>query len=140
MTFVPVERVEQVWEAAMGLKIDGERPGTEIAEAGDLLEEATELLAKARTRAAVKVAADKAAAAAGVAKRAARGGRTRASNDGAKPGAKEPKPALKAGAASDGKAPKPGAGAPKPAPSRRKGGAGSAKKTTAARGRSGRKR
>ena len=140
MTFVPVERVEQVWEAAMGLRIDGERPDKEIAEAGDLLEEATELLAKARTRAAVKVAADKAAAAAGVAKRAALGGRARASSDGAKPRGKAPKPSPKPGAASDGKAPRPGAKAPKPSPSRRKGGAGSAKKTSAARGRSGRKR
>ncbi len=54
MTFVPVERVEQVWEAAMGLTLDGRRDGREIAEAHELLEEAQELLGKARKRATTK--------------------------------------------------------------------------------------
>jgi ATP-dependent Lon protease len=136
MTFVPVDRVEQVWEAAMGLRLDGRRPDREIAEASELLEEATELLAKARTRAAVKRAADKAAAAAGAAEKAA-----------------QVEPRRRGGGEADGKAPagrpagkKPAAGKPagrrgKPGPpSGRRSGVGGAKKTTAARGRSGRKR
>ena len=49
MTFVPVDRVEQVWEAAMGLRLDGKR--AELAEANDLLEEASELLQQARRKA-----------------------------------------------------------------------------------------
>ena len=49
MTFVPVDRVEQVWEAAMGLRLDGR--GAELAEANDLLEEASELLQQARRKA-----------------------------------------------------------------------------------------
>ena len=68
MTFVPVDRVEQVWEAAMGLRLDG--TGAELAEANDLLEEASELLQQARRKAGVRAAdvaeaaaADKAAAA-----------------------------------------------------------------------------
>jgi predicted S18 family serine protease len=34
MTFVPVERVEQVWEAAMGLRLD--QRAAQLIEAGDL--------------------------------------------------------------------------------------------------------
>src|SRR5665647_1055417 len=52
MTFVPVDRVEQVWEAAMGLRLDGK--GAELAEANDLLEEASELLQQARRKAGVR--------------------------------------------------------------------------------------
>ena len=49
MTFIPVDRVEQVWEAAMGLRLD-ER-AAQLIEAGDLIEEAGELLEKARRKA-----------------------------------------------------------------------------------------
>ncbi len=49
MRFVPVDRVEQVWAAAMGLRLDGKT--AELAEATELLEEATELLEQARRRA-----------------------------------------------------------------------------------------
>jgi predicted ATP-dependent protease len=50
MRFVPVDRVEQVWEAAMGLRIDGR--ASALVEAGDLIEEAGELLQRARRKAA----------------------------------------------------------------------------------------
>lgn len=49
MRFVPVDRVEQVWEAAMGLRIDGR--ASALVEAGDLIEEAGELLQRARRKA-----------------------------------------------------------------------------------------
>ncbi len=128
MTFVPVDRVEQVWEAAMGLRLDG------------------------KTRRA------------GRGQRAARGGRRAArSGRGARPaarrrrgrrepgrrsagreeaGAKKPpakKPAARKAAARKParKAPAKPAAKPKAPPPKAKGGA---KKTTAARGRSGRKR
>ncbi len=55
MTFIPVDRVEQVWEAAMGLRLD-ER-AAQLIEAGDLIEEAGELLEKARRKAGSRVAA-----------------------------------------------------------------------------------
>ena len=55
MTFIPVDRVEQVWEAAMGLRLD-ER-AAQLIEAGDLIEEAGELLEKARRKAGNQVAA-----------------------------------------------------------------------------------
>jgi predicted ATP-dependent protease len=117
MTFVPVDRVEQVWETAMGLTIDGRRAGREIAEAHELLEEAQELLGKAR-----KQAADKAAAQA--APSATKDGGTakgRAKRSAAKPAPGKPVARVK----------------PKSVPARQK---GQAKKTTAARGRSGRKK
>ena len=50
MRFVPVDRVEQVWEAAMGLRI--ERETIDLIEAGELIEEAGELLDRARRKAA----------------------------------------------------------------------------------------
>jgi predicted ATP-dependent protease len=114
MTFIPVDRVEQVWEAAMGLRLD-ERAAA-LVEAGDLIEEAGELLEKARRKAGDRVtaAADDAAKA-----KAAR-----------KPGRKAPaKPAAKRPAA---RKPAPAAKQAKPK--------GAAKKTTAARGRGGRKK
>ncbi len=49
MRFVPVDRVEQVWEAAMGLRIDAH--ASALIEAGDLIEEAGELLERARRKA-----------------------------------------------------------------------------------------
>ena len=49
MRFVPVDRVEQVWEAAMGLRIDVH--ASALIEAGDLIEEAGELLERARRKA-----------------------------------------------------------------------------------------
>jgi ATP-dependent Lon protease len=55
MRFIPVERVEQVWEAAMGLRI--ERETLDLIEAGELIEEAGELLDRARRKAARKPAA-----------------------------------------------------------------------------------
>ena len=118
MTFVPVDRVEQVWEAAMGLSLDGAPPERDLQAASELLSEAAELLAKARTRAAVRQAAAKAAAAAAaVAAGPARDGR----------GSRRPAKAGRAAAA-----PKP----PRP-PARRR---PDAKKSTAARGRSGRRK
>ena len=49
MRFIPVDRVEQVWEAAMGLRIEA---GTlDLIEAGELIEEAGELLDRARRKA-----------------------------------------------------------------------------------------
>jgi predicted ATP-dependent protease len=121
MTFIPVDRVEQVWEAAMGLRLD-ER-AAQLIEAGDLIEEAGELLEKARRKAGSRVAA-------------AADGRAVTGTAGKKPATKAAakKPATKAAAK------KPAAGKaarPKPAPSKPK---GAAKKTTAARGRSGRKK
>ena len=56
MTFVPVDRVEQVWEAAMGLRLD-ER-AAQLIEAGDLIEEAGELLEKARRKAGNRMVAE----------------------------------------------------------------------------------
>jgi predicted S18 family serine protease len=116
MTFVPVERVEQVWAAAMGLRLD-ER-AAELIEAGDLIEEAGELLEKARRKAGNRVAAatdNGASARAGTARRAQATG---------KPAARRPAPS--------GKPAKPKATPPKPK--------GGSKKTTADRGRSGRKK
>ena len=128
MTFIPVDRVEQVWQAAMGLSLD-ER-AAELVEAGDLIEEAGELLEKARRKAGSRVAA------------AADGKQAAAKKPVvSKPAAKKPatkaaakKPARKAPArpAAKGKATR-----PKAAPAKPK---GAAKKTTAARGRSGRKK
>jgi len=109
MTFVPVDRVEEVWEAAMGLRLDGR--GAELAEANDLLEEASELLQLARRKAGVR-----------------RGAEAEAVEADESPARKAPArkaPARKAPAKA--KAPPPKA-------------KGGAKKTTAARGRSGRKK
>ncbi len=113
MTFVPVDRVAQVWEAAMGLRLDGK--GAELAEANDLLEEASELLQQARRKAGVHGAAavESPAAKAPVRKAAAKKA-----------------PVRKAAAK---KAPAIAEAPPPPAK-------GGAKKTTAARGRGGRKR
>jgi predicted S18 family serine protease len=115
MTFIPVDRVEQVWEAAMGLRLD-ER-AAQLIEAGDLIEEAGELLEKARRKA---------------------GSRMAAAADGRAAATAGKKPAKKPAAGSA--ATKPAArktARPKPAPSKPR---GTAKKTTAARGRSGRKK
>ena len=120
MTFVPVDRVEQVWETAMGLKMDGK--GAELAAANELLEEASELLQEARRKAGIRAADAAKAAAAGKRGRAGR----RARRPTARAGAQEPagrKPVRKAPAR------------PKAAPAKT---GGDAKKTTAARGRSGR--
>jgi len=110
MRFVPVDRVEQVWEAAMGFRIDGK--AEELADAQELVEDLSELLQKARRKSPARRAGGAAAK---------------------KPVAK--KPAAKKPARS---AAKPAAAVkPKAVPARQK---GQAKKTTAARGRSGRKR
>jgi len=154
MTFVAVDRVEQVWKAAMGFEIDGRT--AQLSEAKELLEEASELLAKARTRprgtaAGKAAAAGRAAAPPRNAKRKATAPRkaTGARNAGAKKptagkvaakkpaAAKKPvavkKPVAKKKATAKPALPKPKARAVfKPV--------GAAKKTTAARGRSGRKR
>jgi hypothetical protein len=124
MTFVPVDRVEQVWEAAMGLRIDGKR--VDLIEAGELIEEAGELLERARRKT---------------------GERNGSGSAPAEPAAKKPaakkvaakKPARKAPAkpAAGKTTPKKTAVKPKAPPPKAKGGA---KKTTAARGRSGRKK
>ncbi len=133
MTFVPVDRIEEVWKAAMGLKLD--LKALELAEARELLEEAGELIARAHGKAAaVKAAttdgarpAPKPAAKPASKPKAGAGNGKGIGKDGVAPG----KAAEKAGTA--------GKAAPKPksTPARPKGGA---KKTTAARGRSGRKR
>jgi ATP-dependent Lon protease len=120
MSFVPVDRVEQVWEAAMGLTIDGRRAGREIAEAHELLEEAQELLGKAR-----KQAADERALPAKPKPVATTRRKTPA-----KPTAR-PKPRAKQKPPAQSRA----AVKPKETPARQK---GQAKKSTAARGRSGR--
>ncbi|HSL95568.1 MAG TPA: endopeptidase La [Thermoleophilia bacterium] len=170
MTFVPVDRVEQVWEAAMGLTIDGRRAGREITEAHELLEEAQGLLNKARAEAAAGSAAPtRGGAAKTPAKKRTRPAAKKGSGRGpAKAGAKKPtgKGAAKPGARrspartpdepaaagpvarksgrAKATAPRPASSAgpvanvkPKAAPARQK---GQAKKTTAARGRSGRKK
>jgi ATP-dependent Lon protease len=116
MTFVPVDRVEEVWEAAMGLRIDGRRPERELAEATELLEEAQELLGKARTNAATKRA-------------------EAAKNSAPDPAAR--KRAAKVPAKAKSRRKPAAAVKPKAAPARQK---GQAKKATAARGRSGRKK
>ena len=132
MTFVPVDRVEQVWQAAMGLSLDAR--AAELVEAGDLIEEAGELLEKARRK-----TGSRAAAAAGD-----ENGRPPRQPAARKPAAK--KPAAKQPAAKKPAAKKPAArrapaktttARPKAAPAKPK---GAAKKTTAARGRSGRKK
>ena len=135
MTFVPVDRVEQVWEVAMGLRLD-ER-AAELIEAGDLIEEAGELLEKARRKAGARPAA-----AAGAGENGRPAGKKPAAKapakTAAKPAARKPaakKPAAKPAA----RKPVPAAETTKPkaAPPKAK---GAAKKTTAARGRSGRKK
>ena len=121
MTFVPVDRVEQVWEAAMGLHLDG--AGAELADANDLLEEASGLLEQARRKAGVRASDAAKAAAAGKAAAAKKAAETQGAG---KPGAKKAggrKPVRKA--------------PPRPTAAPDKTG-GDAKKTTAARGRSGR--
>jgi len=133
MTFVPADRVEQVWKAAMGLEIDGKV--IELVEAQELVEDLSELLQKARRGAPVERAAEAAAKKPAVAKKAA----VKKSAAAAKTAAKRPvarksaaKPTVKRPAA------KPVAPArPKAVPARQ---TGAAKKTTAARGKSGRKK
>jgi cell division septation protein DedD len=137
MTFVPVDRVEQVWEAAMGLRIDGKR--VELIEAGELIEEAGELLERARRKTGERNVSGGASEKPAVKKPAVKKPAVR------KPAARKPaatKPAVRKAAR---KAPakpvaKPAAkpaAKPKAPPPKAKGGA---KKTTAARGRSGRKK
>jgi len=123
MTFVPVDRVEQVWETAMGLKLDGK--GAELAAANELLEEASELLEQARRKAGIGAADAAKAAAAGrkAAAEAAEGAGEAADGKGRARRAGGRKPVRKAPAR------------PKAAPAKP---AGDAKKGTAARGRSGR--
>ncbi len=75
MTFIPVDRVEQVWEAAMGLRLD-ER-AAQLIEAGDLIEEAGELLEKARRKAGSRVAAARPPAARTAVRRRSRQRRSR---------------------------------------------------------------
>ncbi len=138
MTFVPVARVEQVWEAAMGLSLDARTAG--LIEAGDLIEEAGELLEQARRKAGSRVAGT--------------GGGLAAKKPAVKkPAVKKPtrtapaketpakKPAVKKAPAREAPAEKAPAGPAvkgKPAPPPKAKGA--AKETTAARGRSGRKK
>jgi len=122
MTFVPVERVEQVWEAAMGLRLD-ER-AAHLVEAGDLIEEAGELLEKARRKAAAR------AAGADTAARPAR--RPAPKTPAGKARTKRRAPGKAARTPAKGKPARPKATPAKPR--------GEAKKTTAARGRSGRKK
>ena len=98
MTFVPVDRVEQVWEAAMGLRLD-ER-AAELIEAGDLIEEAGELLERARRKAGTQVAAE-----ANGARPAKAAGKKPAKKPAAKAAAKKPARAqARAGGAEDGAA------------------------------------
>jgi len=118
MTFVPVDRVEEVWEAAMGLRLDGR--GAELAEANDLLEEAGELLQQARRKAGARRGDEAEAAAAARA-----------------PARKAPATKAPARTAPAKKVPAKKVPAKPEAPPKAKGGA---KKTTAARGRSGRKK
>ena len=146
MTFIPVDRVEQVWEAAMGLRLD-ER-AAQLIEAGDLIEEAGELLEKARRKAGNRVAAAAAATADG---KAAAGRKPAAKKPAAKapakaaakkpaarkPAARKPAAGKKAGPKAPPAGPRAAPAKPKAAPAKPKGGA---KKTTAARGRSGRKK
>ncbi|HEY5386730.1 MAG TPA: S16 family serine protease, partial [Thermoleophilia bacterium] len=123
MTFVPVDRVEQVWEAAMGLRLDGK--GAELAEANDLLEEASELLQQARRKTGAR----------GLEAAENRAGKAAAKTAPAKRAASRKAPLKKAVAK---KAPvKTAVVRPKAPPPKAK---GSAKKTTAARWRSGRKK
>jgi len=122
MTFVPVERVEQVWEAAMGLRLD-ER-AAHLVEAGDLIEEAGELLEKARRKAAAR------AAGADTAARPAR--RPAPKTPAGKARTKRRAPGKAARTPAKGKPARPKATPAKPQ--------GEAKKTTAARGRSGRRK
>ena len=86
MRFVPVDRVEQVWEAAMGLKLDGK--SAELAEARELLEEAGELLQRVRGKAGDRRAADNGSAPAkkpAARRRAARAAVSKAGSKAAKP-------------------------------------------------------
>jgi ATP-dependent Lon protease len=121
MTFVPVDRVEQVWEAAMGLHLDG--TGAELADANELLEEASELLEQARRKAGVRAADVAKAAAADKAAAAAKGAAAKGAGKAAAKKTGGRKPVRKA-------PPR-----PKAAPAKT---GGDAKKSTAARGRSGR--
>ena len=121
MTFIPVDRVEQVWQAAMGLSLDARAAG--LLEAGDLIEEAGELLEKARRKAGTRATSGD-----GPPANAPAAGKKRAS----KAAAKKPTRKAPARPAAKGKA-----APPKTAPPKTK---GAAKKTTAARGRSGRKK
>jgi ATP-dependent Lon protease len=145
MRFVPVDRVEQVWEAAMGLKLDGK--SAELAEATELLEEATELLAQARRKSRAGTAADgngrpaepPAAATPARRKTAAKPSAKKSAAE-KKPAATRPvarKPAAKPAREAPAKSATKPAAKPKAASPKAKGGA---KKTTAARGRSGRKK
>jgi hypothetical protein len=127
MTFVPVDRVEQVWEAAMGLRLDARAAG--LIEAGDLIEEAGELLERARRKAGSRLGG----ADGGPAKQRVAAHKPAAKNPTAKkPIAKKPARKAPAGPATKGKAARPKAPPPKTK--------GAAKKSTAARGRSGRRK
>ncbi len=127
MTFVPVDRIEEVWRTAMGLRLDGK--AAELAEATELLEEATELLAKARRHGAAPPADENGAASKGA--KAPPAGASRK----AAPKKTSRRPVTKKAPAT-GKAPSAG----KAPAGKAKTGAADAKKSTAARGRSGRKR
>ncbi len=144
MRFVPVERVEQVWLAAMGFRLDGK--GAELAEANELLEEASELLQIARRKARRRGPAENGSAPQAPTKRATARRRAAPKAPGKKLGRKTSAEATVK--APSGAATKPGAGAAtqpeaaaksaggrKAPPPKAKGGA---KKSTAARGRSGR--
>ena len=141
MTFVPVDRIEQVWEAAMGLKLGGRRSEREIAEARELLEEAQELLEKARGKAAKRTVAGAGSRATDHASKERAPTRTAGTSGATKApakrrGARAPARPSARGRTRDAGRPATPAG-PKGARARQK---GQAKKTTAARGRSGRKR
>ncbi len=123
MTFIPVDRVEQVWEAAMGLRLD-ER-AAQLIEAGDLIEEAGELLEKARRKAGNRVAAAAAATADGKAAAARKpAAKKPAAKAPAKAAAKKPaarKPAArKPAAAKPTKVRRPGPGPRRPSPKPRR--------------------
>jgi len=148
MTFIPVDRVEQVWEAAMGLRLD-ER-AAQLIEAGDLIEEAGELLEKARRKAGNRIAVAAEANGNAGARRAPARKKPAAGKPAGKPAAKRPaartapaasKPAADGKATSkapaDGKATTAKTPRPKAVPAKT---GGAAKKTTAAHGRSGRKK
>ncbi len=121
MRFVLVDRVEQVWEAAMGLRLDGRTAS--LVEASDLLEEASELLKRARKRAGVRAPRS--------ARRTAAGKPLGDVDDAAG------KPARQAGRPSSRRRPSPEGVVPEAPPAKPGGGAG---KPTAASSRSGRKR
>ncbi len=137
MRFVPVDRVEQVWLAAMGFKMNGK--GAELAEANELLEEASELLQIARRKAGRQEAAQNGSAPARGGRAAPRrraatkaGAAGKAASKATPKAAKKPTPKGPARTTATQTAVTPKSTAPKVK--------GGAKKTTAARGRSGRRK